>query len=108
MGCSFLSSNCDVYSSDAQARIAPNPNPINFEILDLVQVGKNVVAEIRYPDCTNFEGVKICVYENINFSLLSKMSEIDPHFSESLISPIARFRPDEKGMTLAIIFARSL
>jgi len=53
--------------------------------------------------CTNFEGVKILVFEG-DFVL---RSVIDPHFSEDY-SPIARFKPTERGMELARKFAEEL
>ena len=45
--------NCRVYSSESTVA-APNPNPLNFEIIRIEQVGEHVVAKIKYPDCTNF------------------------------------------------------
>jgi hypothetical protein len=88
--------------------MAPNPNPINFEILNLTQVGTCVVAILKYPDCTNFEGVKICVFEGTTSGAIRSREEIDPHFSKRLDSPVARFQPTKKGIRLAILVAQNL
>lgn len=85
-----------------------NPNPKNFKILRSVDIGSYVVAEIHYPDSNNYEGHKICVYDNGSSQMLSRYVELDPHFvdpSERTMTPIARFRPDEKGWAMACAFA---
>jgi hypothetical protein len=63
------------------------------------------VLKVRYLDCTNFEGVKVMVYRG-QFTTLPTM--LDPHFSESWDSPIARFKPDAEGIGLAKMLAESL
>lgn len=98
---------CSVYSNNAKI-IAPNPNPLNFKILELHQMGNSVIAKIKYPDCTNFEGIKICVFENTTNEKIKNMIEIDPHFSQNNKSPIARFKPTDYGMKLAISLAYTL
>jgi len=99
--------NCSIYQSNTPT-IAPNPNPVNFKILELHEVGNVVVAMIKYPDCTNFEGVKICVFENTTAQQINSRISIDPHFSKGDDSPIARFKPTEKGIKLAFKLAESL
>lgn len=98
---------CSVYEDTSQT-VAPNPDPLNFQILDLGQVGKHVVAEIKYPDCTNFEGVKICVFANTTCSEISGRRNIDPHFSENGTGPIARFEPTKRGVALARAMAANM
>ena len=69
MGIGFMSKSCNAYPSESsgtqvvyQDRVVnANPDPVRFEILDTWQVKTNVVAKIKYPDCTNYEGIKICV-----------------------------------------------
>lgn len=81
----------------------PNPNPNNYKIKQTKQVGKYVVAEIIYPDCTNYEGSKILVFENIMVAKLYEVKSLDPHFCENgCLSPVARFEPTKKGWALAI------
>ena len=88
----------------------PNPNPARFKILRVEEVGKHCVAEIFYPDCTNFEGRKILVYENTELEDVFHMKTIDPHFAENVYwkTPIARFKPTGRGWDLALKFARMI
>lgn len=105
MGLSLFK-NCSAYGT--RKVYAPNPDPANFEILKTVQVGNAVCATIRYPDCTNFEGKKICVYANTTEKELLARTNLDPHFTKGDESPIARFKPTKKGTALAMFVARQL
>lgn len=87
----------------------PDPNPLNYTIVRYEYVVGYLVVEIKYTDCINFEGRKILVYEcTIEDLIIQK--EIDPHFcdNENIISPIARFKPTEKGWNHACIFAKNI
>jgi hypothetical protein len=86
----------------------PNPNPNNFVIKELKQIGKNVVLIIQYPDCTNYEGIKVMVYKNISKKKILTMNKIDPHFCENCISPFARFEPTTEGVEAAYELAAKL
>ena len=81
----------------------PNPDPKNYVIEKLQMIGDYLVVEITYPDCTNYEGRKILVYENVTAKQLRKQKSIDPHFASNkrFHSPIARFEPTEYGWELA-------
>lgn len=81
---------------------ASAPDPINFEILELKQVKRHVVAKIKYPDCTNYEGIKICLFLYTTVKQIEHLKEIDPHFSTGDFSPFARFKPNEIGWLVAI------
>jgi hypothetical protein len=96
-----------------------NPNPYDYEIIRQRQIGSFLILKIRYPDCTNYKGHKILVYEDITFEeLLENQNGIDPHFMEKLknskypkgryICPVARFEPTEHGWFLAISFCKCL
>ena len=85
---------------------APNPNSGRFEILWIEQIECNVVAKIKYLDCLNFEGVKICVYRGMSCSQIRDSKILDPHFSESGLAPFARFKPTSEGEDAARNFAR--
>jgi hypothetical protein len=98
---------CGVYPEETKA-FAPNPDPINFEIVAMEQVGAHLVAKIKYPDCTNYEGMKICLFLNMKMKRLSNMKEVDPHFSRKVGSPFARFRPDTEGWTAALKLASNI
>lgn len=80
----------------------PNPNPRNFRVDKVIEEGGFAIAEIYYPDCTNFEGKKILVFEGVTELDLRRMDFIDPHFCDrGHLTPIARFEPTEKGWGLA-------
>jgi hypothetical protein len=85
----------------------PNPDPANFRIVRVEVIGRFLVAGIHYPNCTNFEGSKILVFENMTEAQLRALTSIDPHFSERSFSPIARFSPTKKGWGYAELFCKS-
>lgn len=87
-----------------------NPNPNHFEITKTEKVGRFLIAMIEYPDCQNFEGKKILVYEKISAKKLLKAESLDPHFCDCLShpSPIARFVPTDQGWQYAISFCESV
>ena len=86
----------------------PNPDPYNWKILEHWQIGRFLVVKINYPNCVNYEGTKIMVYEGCNLETLKKQTTIDPHFSNNqrFFSPIARFVPTDKGLEMALAFVR--
>jgi hypothetical protein len=98
--------SCSVYPGACKV-VAPNPDPARFEIEMTEQVGRNVVALIKYPDCTNFEGSKICVFLSTTVLVVRSKVRLDPHFSETGFSPFARFAPTEQGWHAAICAART-
>jgi hypothetical protein len=60
--------------------------------------GRFVMAMIRYPDCTNYEGRKIVLFENVTEDQVKKLDFIDPHFCNAgHVSPIARYVPTDQG-----------
>ena len=85
----------------------PNPNPHNFKVQQTLQLGKLTIAQVVYPDCTNYEGNKILVFE-LTAEQVRDMKVIDPHFSRIAphLSPIARFVPTERGWEMALNFAK--
>lgn len=95
------SSNFDQQSNTPQTPGMPQPD--NYTILRHVRVGSYLVVEIKYLDCTNYEGKKILVFKGITINDLYKQRLIDPHFSDNkeYYSPVARFEPTEEGWNLA-------
>ena len=88
-----------------------NPNPKNFKIIKALNIGEYLILHVSYPDAKNFEGRKILVYKGFNDSgvLLGELNNsLDPHFSDKIISPIARFTPTEEGAKMAIAFVEML
>ena len=86
----------------------PNPDPSRFSIIESKQIRTYLILKIKYHDCTNYEGVKILVFEDMSDDLLFMKKEIDPHFCENCNSPIARFEPTERGWEMAKTFVNSL
>ena len=107
MGLKLFGGNCSVYPSSANVK-APNPDPANFKILEVYRVNKHLVAVIHYPDCTNYEGKKVCLYLNTTEKELFMKKRLDPHFSEDGFSPFARFKPTQQGASIAIQLAKKL
>lgn len=81
----------------------PNPDPYNWRILESIQYGRFLVVKINYPDCKNYEGNKILLYDGVTLQQLRNQGTIDPHFSENkkFHSPIARFEPTVRGWVMA-------
>ena len=79
------------------------PDPRVWEILDSYTMKNFRVLKVRYPNCKNFEGVKILVMPT--YSLPTRL---DPHFADNEFSPIARFKPTKQGWKLAVELARKL
>lgn len=88
----------------------PNPNPLNYQIVNSIEEGGFLIILIHYPDCTNYEGRKILVYKGVDKAHLVLQGSIDPHFSENKTkySPIARFVPTIEGWEMAISLVKSL
>ena len=88
-----------------------NPDPKNFQLIKAESVKNNLVVMIKYPDAKNYEGIKILLYKdvkNFNQLVLLNNGKIDPHFSDSTKSPIARFEPTKLGWDLAIQLASNI
>lgn len=83
----------------------PNPDPKKFRIENLVNFGRFQAMFVNYPNCTNYEGNKILVTENLDFT---NCKELDPHFCEKHPFVVARFEPTDRGWQLAKALAESL
>lgn len=102
------------YASIAKSTVKllplPNPDPENYELLDVIEVGKSVVVKVKYADCTNYEGTKILVYRNTTANEVCTASQLDPHFKElpsPYLVPFARFEPTPAGMKAALFIAEA-
>ncbi len=100
---STSSCSCSECSSELLAtKPLPNPDPRNFHINSLETVNNFVIVDVVYPDCKNFEGRKLLVFESLDaYVKCTANGELDPHFSENHASPIARFEPTERGLKMA-------
>jgi hypothetical protein len=59
---------------------------------------------VRYEGCTNFEGIKVMVFNGE----YKPTTYLDPHFKDYGCSPLARFRPDEDGWISACLMAERI
>lgn len=89
---------------------AGNPDPSNYKILLLTEVGDYLIVKLNYPNCTNFEGNKILVFQGVKLIDLMNQKLIDPHFFQDAkyASPVARFTPTEEGMIMARAFVDAM
>lgn len=76
-----------------------SPNPRNFEVLSYLNGKDYHIVVAKYPDATNYEGKKIMVYRG---SYSPDIKVRDPHFADDDTAPVARFKPTEEGMKLAL------
>lgn len=109
MGISLFKS-CSIAPNNPRA-VAPNPDPSRYDILRSESVANCLIVEARYHGCTNFDGRKIMVYENVaDVAELLALThgKLDPHFAGSHPSPVARLIPDDLGWALARIVAKEL
>lgn len=86
-----------------------NPDSSRYRIDTFKKIDKFLIVWIVYPNCTNYEGQKILVYQNIEMRDLLNQKLVDPHFSNNTKyhSPIARFVPTNEGWEMAKRFARA-
>jgi hypothetical protein len=89
---------------DCSRGVSPMPDPNNYKIKKHKEIGKNLLIEIQYLDCTNYEGNKILLYKDLSFDQLKAQVLIDPHFSENpnYKSPAARFEPTDAGWKMGV------
>lgn len=100
----FGSKSCGLKPEGA-ATPMPAPNPANFRIVRQALIeGRGLVMEVHYPDCTNYEGRKVLLYvckSHRRYDEITLSRTLDPHFSKSVPSPVARFEPTDYGWSLA-------
>ena len=80
------------------------PDPDNFTIIDRYDYGIYSALQVRYPDCTNYLGMKILVFKDP--PKFDNIDRLEPHFCEEQDhpTPIARFVPTSAGWNMAINF----
>lgn len=81
-----------------------NPDPKRFKILKCIEskVNNYCLVEVKYLNCTNYEGHKLLLIRDTSTSMLSRVDELDPHFSINN-NIVARFKPDREGWFLAML-----
>lgn len=95
MGIGLHFSSCDGPLQPGQ------PNALRFKIIKTLASPNYLLATIKYPDATNFEGLKVLLFKGMSEEELVGMRKIDPHFLLEEPRLIARFRPDSTGVKLA-------
>jgi len=99
------------YTPEKAPEKLPNPDPHNYVINGIEKfVGRFMILDVTYPDCTNYEGRKILLYKDVKLRDLEEQGSIDPHFSDNkdFHSPIARFEPTLDGLQMAFTLAKAL
>lgn len=98
-----------------QELLARTPNPQNYKVLKVEQVGKNLVLMVQYSSCKkcSFDSRKVMVYKNVKLESVIFWTTIDPHFSEKpdgnrqvAPPPRARFPADDRGWQDALDYAK--
>lgn len=87
------------------------PNPKSYTVISSTEVSGYLILEIKYDNCTNYEGRKILMFDRgTKLPKLRRQGGIDPHFSKSTthIHPIARFEPTLRGHAMAVKLAHTL
>jgi hypothetical protein len=84
-----------------------NPDPRFFEIVKTETCKGMLVTMLKYPDCKNYEGLKIMVYDKMSDEMFRCQIRIDPHFCDNHPSPIARFEPTDRGWKMALAFCKA-
>ena len=88
-----------------------NPDPNNYRLLRAQEFPGYLLVLIQYPDCKNYEGKKILLFEGLTLVDLVNQKQIDPHFfpkQGEIHSPIARFVPTDEGWDMAMLLVVSL
>lgn len=106
--------NCSSNQSRSYDRDVPaTPNAEDFQITKVEQVERNLVLEVRYPNCSKcaYEGRKVMVFLKKTAKDALMWCRIDPHFRKPATSsteapgPDARFPASEEGWKHALAFA---
>jgi hypothetical protein len=95
-------------SGDTGNLTTGNPDPFKFSVVKRYQEGVFSALQVHYPDCKNFEGNKILVFndsEELDKKLTSK--NLDPHFFEGS-ALLARFAPTKEGWKRAVQLVKDL
>lgn len=103
VGSSFRNGKVEYTSKDNEVEYTSSFSITNFTIKKVLECTTKDGTDycmlwINYPEAKNYNGNKILVYQNKRSDILA-LKELDPHFLEEGISPIARFEPTARGWT---------
>jgi hypothetical protein len=107
------------HSCTAQFPRSPDPvvtpDASKYEVVDVRQVGSNLVLRVKYPNCRScaFEGTKVLLFLECSPLDALKWKKIDPHFRDhkgkapptEAPSPAVRFPGSDLGWNEALAYA---
>jgi len=111
---SVLSSDAQRLSADIQklgSYISEKPilknnmlDPWKYKMLRYCEKNGFLLVELKYDQCTNYEGHKILLFKDVTMIDLFNQKLIDPHFlvDSGYHHPIARFVPTQKGWDMGL------
>lgn len=79
-----------------------DPDPYRFHIERTYAANSWVAAIIVWPQASNYDGRKVCVFA-CTLAELAAATRLDPHFQEQRgpLVPLARFEPTKRGWAWA-------
>lgn len=100
----FKTSSIYKRSEDYESmKVSPfDPDPSRFKIDSYIELGNYLLLTVIYPNCINYEGKKLLLYSGVSIEDIKQRRELDPHFTDKELSPVARFKPDQEGLKLAL------
>ena len=105
--CSHVTGLQEQIREQVKDRDSANPDPYNFKVIKVEKLNEYHIMEVNYPNCTNFKGNKILVFEGLSDLDIINMKSLDPHFNEDSYL-IARFAPSSDGWDMAVTLCESL
>ena len=71
-------------------RISNNPDPTRFVIQKTERAGRFLIAEVHYPNCQNYEGNKILVFDGVTEKMLREQTSLHAVSVGQLARPRSR------------------
>lgn len=101
------------YEAERDELLARTPNPDVYDILEIEEVGSNLVAKVKYSGCADcsFDSCKVMVWIGVSLKDAVRWRRIDPHFTKNVRPPSeapcvrARFPADDQGWKDALAYA---
>lgn len=85
---------------------AANPKPDQFRIVRIESRGDTHLMEVKYTNCTNYEGVKYMIVTLPPLELVN-LRRLDPHFSKNGNIKV-RFEPTPEGWALGMMVLEAM
>ena len=116
MGIKLFSSGSEICTNGKVLQItpdtdtSPNPNPHKFTLMNIYNSEKYMLVTVNYDDAVTYGGNKILIFKREDEDEVLGMikgKNLDPHFLEDRLSPIARFPASDEGIKIAMDFVNS-